>query len=189
MERTQKAIKNEIDTLEADIANKKNYRKNCPKIVELEKEIQQLRQQYFEENQSTIDCWESDLEALKDELKKKKSEKALYIPEKLEKWFRKYKSGVSFGYGGIKIIWISPDERFVILTCPGATAGTGTAMGTGGYYYALSSHYLVDTLESDSHVGRNSYMKEVEGRLTKDAKKELIKLAEEKAGYTFDLKK
>lgn len=185
--RTQKVIKAEIDALEAEISNKQDYRKNCPKIVELEKEIRQIKEKYFEDNQLTINCWENDLQVLKVELKKKKAEKALFIPEKLEKWFQTYILGIDWGYGGIKIVWISPDERFVILTNTGSTGGQGTVMGANSYYYSNSEHYLIDTLIAEKfRKNNNGKLKEHTGRLTKDIKLEMIKLAETTVGYTFN---
>ena len=86
--------------------------------------------------------------------------------------------GVDFGYGGIKIVWHSDDERFVIITNKGATAGQGTAMGTHGYHYAPTEHWLVDTKEGNSFHTTTKYFP-VEGRLTKEKKQQMIERIKE----------
>ncbi len=180
--RTQKDIKQDIDTLESQILDIKNVAKHCPEIIELETKARELRNSYWEEIRSQVSVWNSDIDALKKELKNKKEEKQIQISERVQKWLRHYLSGVSFGYNEPRISWISEDERFVIITSPGGTAGTGTPMGTGGYYYAASTHWIAETTNDSKYIDwsdkkRNKY-KEHEGRLTKDIKKQMIEFTE-----------
>lgn len=188
-QRTQKDINQEIKNLENQIDDTRNIRKHRPEIVELEKKIQDIRDKYHEETDSLIVCWRSDIAQLKKELKNKKEDGQIQLSEKIQKWFRNYLNGVDFGYKDPKIVWISPDERFVIITSPGGTAGTGTPMGTGGYYYAASTHWLSEIIEGQSYLSRgNSKFLEHEGRLTKEIKEKMITLAEQKANCIYRTK-
>ena len=114
------------------------------------------------------------------------------MSETVQKWFDKYIRGIDWGYKEPKIVWVSPDERFAIITAPGSTAGTGTAMGTGGYYYAASTHWLTDIKEGGTYGGFRyqgvDSLKdmEFEGRLTKEIKAKMIARAEELAGYKYE---
>lgn len=186
MSRTQKDINQEIKTLESQIDDIQNIRKHRPELVELEEKINKIKQNYREEIETQVSVWNSDIYALKNELKKKKIEGQIQLSERVEKWFRNYKSGIGWGYKEPKIVWISEDERYVIITNPGGTAGTGTAMGTGGYYYASSTHWLTETIEGYTYLGQSRGAAgtapkwlEFDGRLTKEKKAEMIAFAEE----------
>ena len=188
-QRTQKEINQEIKNLENQIDDTRNLRKHRPEIVELERKIEAIRASYREETETSIACWKSDIEQLKKELKNKKEDNQIQLSEKVKKWFRNYLSGVSFGYKDPKIIWISPDERFVIITSPGGTAGTGTPMGTGGYYYAASTHWITEIVEGKSYLDFGEVkLLEHEGRLSKEIKEKMITLAEQKANCIYRTK-
>lgn len=184
MSKTQKDINQEIKAIEVQIEDTKNIRKHRPEYAELEKKMEVIRAAYREATDSLISCWKSDIQALKKELKNKKEENKLQLSGDVQRWFRKYLSGVSFGYKEPRIVWISEDEKYIIITSPGGTAGTGTAMGTGGYYYASSSHWLTEIVEGGSYMGhtekgiRSPKWLEHEGRLTKDKKEEMIAFVE-----------
>ncbi len=184
MSKTQKDINQEIKAIEAQIEDTKNIRKHRPEYAELEKKMEAIRRAYREETDSLISCWESDIQALKKELKKKKEENKLQLSEDVQRWFRKYLGGVNFGYKEPRIVWISEDEKYVIITSPGSTAGTGTAMGTGAYYYAQSTHWLTEIFEGGTYLGstRDSVKSptwlEFDGRLTKEKKEEMIAFVE-----------
>jgi hypothetical protein len=101
---------------------------------------------------------------------------------------RDYGSGVDWGYGGLSLRFIDPQKRFLILTSNGSTAGTGTAMGTGGYYYASCSHFVAFPqygkpydcrMPHQSYRGSGQMFSTSGGRLTNEVKANLIKLAEE----------
>jgi len=189
---TQKSIKDQISQTEKEIADLRDIRKNLPEYVALEKKLYKMREDYFDSVHSSINAKEDDVRMLKQQLKRIKAEKELELPERVQHWFDVYERGVNWGYGGIKVVWISDDGRWVIITNKGGTAGTGTAMGTGGYYYAASTHWLSDThsepgyssriylksREEDKHGMNYTSNKfgEFEGRLTKEKKQALIDL-------------
>ena len=56
-------------------------------------------------------------------------------------------------------------------------------MGTGGYYYASSTHWLADTTSERKYVDWSNASpnkwKEFDGRLTKEKKQEMIDFSEE----------
>jgi len=190
--RTQKDIKLEIENLEKQIDDIKDIRKQRPDIAILEDQVRAMKQSYMQEIESSVTCWRSDIQYLKKELENRKKDGEIYLNERISKWFRQYIGGIDWGYKDPKIVWISPDERFAIITSPGGTAGTGTAMGTGGYYYASSTHWLTEIKEGYAYFGRRtgvageaSKWLEHEGRLTKEVKEKMIKFAEEQAGYKF----
>lgn len=177
--RTQKDIKQEIENLDNQIFQIKKY---PSEIIELEKKLYDMKNAHLDEVRPQVNVWKSDIEALKLELRKKKEENQIQLSERVEKWLSKYTSGVSFGYAEPKIVWISEDERFVIITSPGGTAGTGTAMGTGGYYYAASTHWLADTTNPARYIGdggKGNRWMEHDGRLTKEVKEKMIAYTEE----------
>lgn len=191
VKRTLKAIQADIKTLETQLDDIKDIRKHCPELVKLEEQIQKIKEDYREEIKAQVNCWESDIQQLNKELKNKKEDNKLQLSESVQKWFRKYISGIDWGYKQPRIVWISPDERFAIITSPGSIGGTGTAMGTGGYYYASSSHWLTDIKENGMYISNRrdgvASIKEleVEGRLTKEMKAKMIARAEELAGYSY----
>jgi len=146
-------------------------------LAALKKRVAELSNKYIEKKRSIRDR----IGELKIQLAKIHTQKELSLSYKLQKWRYQYKSGIDWGYSKLKIIWTSEDERYLILTITGATAGTGSPMGTGGYYYSPSEHHLIDTHLSAS-TGRNRYGKtiaEITGRLTKDKKQELLDRLEE----------
>lgn len=177
--RTQKDINQEIKVLEAKIDDIQNIRKHSPELVELESKIRKIKDEYYEKNKVSISCLESDIQALKKELKNKKEGNGIILSERIKKWFREYQSGVQFGYKDPKIVWVSEDERFVIITSPGGIAGTGTAMGTGAYYYAASTHWLTEVIDGKKYRENASKWMEHEGRLTKEVKQKMIEYTHE----------
>ncbi len=128
-------------------------------------------------------------QAIREKKLELKSKKAGKYPDGLVRWFdRKFARGVNFGYGGITMRHLDKDNRFIIVTCNGGTAGTGTAMGTGGYYYAESTHFVSfpqygDYMEAKLPHGEgrrtgNNMFEVMGGRLTVEVKQQLIKQAE-----------
>ncbi len=184
MSKTQKDINQEIKAIEAQIEDTKNIRKHRPEYAELEKKMEVIRAAYREETDSLISCWKSDIQALKKELKNKKEDNKLQLSGDVQRWLRKYLSGVSFGYKEPKIVWISEDEKYVIITSPGGTAGTGTPMGTGAYYYAPSTHWITEIIEGGTYMGslhrgiNSPRWLEFDGRLNKEKKEEMIAFVE-----------
>lgn len=185
MSRTQKEINQEIRNLENQIEDIRDIRKNRPEYAELEKRMEEIRREYREETESQVDVWRSDIQALKKEITRKKEDNKIQLSDRVQQWFRKYKSGVNFGYTPPRIVWISEDEKYVIITSPGSIGGQGTAMGTGGYYYSGSEHWLTEIIEGGTYTG--SFSRGIdspkwlthEGRLTKEIKQKMIAFTEE----------
>lgn len=93
MSKTKKEINDNIKELENQIDDISNYRKHRRDIAKIEDELRKLKNDYWEEAQSSINCWQSDIDALKKELKMKKEDSSIQLSEKVQKWFRKYLSG------------------------------------------------------------------------------------------------
>jgi hypothetical protein len=138
-----------------------------------------MKDDYDKQIQPTLIKMRDEIRALKVEYKKPTKKKGV-IPQNLVNWLWKWKSGVDFGYYDPYIKWISPDEKYVIITTPGSTCGQGTVMGTGGYYYGSTSHYLVKVIEGAQWLDhKNSKIAEHNGRLSKEKFNEWMKLLTE----------
>lgn len=169
---TQKAIKARLKEIER--LRKETWHCNDPKYLELINEANKIKAAWQEGQRSIREdlnterrCLESDLKALKEKTEFK-------VPDHLQKWLKEYSQGVDWGHGGLKIRWISEDEKWCIITNGGGTAGQGTPMGTGGYYYAEASHFLGRT---DYKGGFNNRHGEIHGgKLTNEVKEKLIAL-------------
>lgn len=128
-------------------------------------------------------------------LKETKSRKKNIHPNITDWLIRVYSSGIDWGYGGIKVTYVHPENLFIIVTNKGSTAGTGTAMGTGGYYYSPSSHWVVfpqfeiHRAKMPCGSSRNEFFSQ-DGRLTNAIKEKMITQAEEYVNkhnvYPFD---
>lgn len=166
--------KQEIARLEAKIADLEDYKKHIPGWEERHAKLVAERGNYFKSIEKKREHLMDAIRECKNDIADAKKKNEIEIPDELKQWWRKYGSGVNFGYGGIRIVWISEDKKWVIITSKGGTAGTGTPMGTGGYYYAPSEHWLACT-KLGEYMGRpQNYFGRIEGRLTKERKKELI---------------
>jgi len=188
---TQKELKDKIKALEKE----RDELRHCtdPEYLELMKKVRDIKDKWFKEKEPVRDDLYSQIQLTKQDLEAVKNKNKLHIPIEIEEWFRRYSSGIDFGYKPLKIRWISDCENWVIVTNPGGTAGTGTAMGTGGYYYGSAEHFLarvgngeysralVDLNTSEesyepenSYPGWNQYGEVEGGRLTKETKQKLI---------------
>lgn len=167
---TQKAIIARLKEIEK--LRKNQFHCTDPKYLELINEANKIKQAWYKKQESFREdlnterkCLESDLIALKE-----KNE--LVVPDHIKRWLLEYNQGVDWGYGGLKIRWISEDEKWCIITNGGGTAGTGTPMGSGGYYYAETKHFLGRT---DRKGGFTNRFGEVYGgKLTKEVKAKMI---------------
>jgi hypothetical protein len=177
---TKKEIKIKIKELENKIKDLYSYPIHIPEYQNLIDRANQLKFKYLEKINPVREQYYSEIYQLKQELQKSKK-KELIISENLKNWFHNWQRGVDFGYKDPYIRWISPNEKYVIITSPGGTAGQGTAMGSGNYYYAQTNHYLVKVIEGatwlDHHV--NSTLAEHTGRLTKEIMDNWMKLINE----------
>lgn len=163
---------------------------------EITSKLDEYRNKLYKENNIYLKAYDDKLDNVRKEIiakEKELSEKAKKIPEELDRYVRyKWASGIDFGYGGVSVRYLDPQNRFLIITENGSTAGTGTAMGTGGYYYAQCEHfitfpqygcyleaYLPHNKGKEYGERSNNKMFEVEGgRLTNAIKKSLIEQAE-----------
>ena len=174
---TKKEIKEKINQLEVDIRKLRSY-ENIEGYKALCDKIQEMKDSYDKQIQSSWDNMYTELNDLKCEYKKPVKEK-LFVPKHLQNWLYNWMRGVNFGYNDPYIKWISPDEKYVIITTPGGTAGQGTAMGSGSYYYSPTKQYLVKVIEGAGwHDRIKSEVAECEGRLSKEKLNEWMKLIE-----------
>lgn len=177
-----KGLKDVLDDLTRDYSR---WRR-----VNITEKEQEYHRKLCEQHKITINAYETKIKDVKAAIKERKSinlEKKKPFNEKLMKWFKyTYQRGVDFGYNGVSIRYVDPANRYIIVTSNGSTAGTGTAMGTGGYYYAESDHFVAFPQFGDYLEGRlpdkpgRSANKRFEvrgGRLTNEVKNSLIKQA------------
>src|SRR5690349_11383389 len=110
------------------------------KVSEYQKQLEKNNEIQIKSYQDKMSEVRNAIAEKKTQLKQSKSS----FDEKIVKWVKRdFQSGVNFGYGGITLRYVDPKERYIIVTNNGGTAGTGTAMGTGSYYYAECSHFVV----------------------------------------------
>lgn len=164
-----KDLENQDKYLRQDIYWKDEELKRLRKLMdERKQEIQEKVRQELQDVRNTLTIKRSDLRHLEKETEFK-------LPEELEEFWKRYNLGIDWGYQGLKIKWISDDNRFLIVTNPGGTAGTGTVMGTGAYYYAQTRHWIIDTEKKPDGI-TNSFCEIEGGRLTKSRMSYMIKM-------------
>jgi len=154
------------------------------------KPVNELRQKLNNQNRKFMEAYDEKIRAVKLEIKAKQLElkqKKTKYPE-IEKWLdRVYGGGVNWGYGGLKLRYVDPNNMFIIVTNKGTKAGQGTAMGTAGYYYATAENFVVfpqygTYFRSEMPHGKHTsnQMFRIEGgKLTTENKNNLIKQAKE----------
>lgn len=157
---------------------------------EVTKPIEDFRRSIWQKNKVFLDKYDEKIHAVEQEIRLKKKELQNKRPPEfiiMERWVKgKYSSGVNWGYGGISLKYIDPEFKYIIATSKGGTAGTGTAMGTGGYYYATAEHFVTfpqfgTWRESrlPHYEGRSSnQMFSEEGKLTNEVRNRMIEKAE-----------
>jgi hypothetical protein len=168
---TQKEIVLQIKDLEKERQELHQAYHTDEKLKTLRQQILDRKEEIASLNKDKLDDIATSIIVLRSDLVAIRKKTKIEIPEQLEKWWKSYSSGVDFGYTGLKIRWISDDKRFVIITNPGGTSGTGTAMGSMGYYYAETDHWFADTTKGGYLSRENNVFGRVEGgRLTKARK-------------------
>ena len=165
---TKKEIKTKIDKIESEIRNIQSYN-NIEGYKKLYDQLYEMKNDYNKKIYPELQRMFAEAHDLKREYEKPAKEK-LVVPKHIQDWFRSWRSGINFGYAGAFIKWISLDEKYVIITSPGGTSGQGTAMGSGGYYYSRTQHYLVKVIEGARYLdrGEGGRISQFEGRLTKE---------------------
>lgn len=139
-------------------------------LIELKNSIESRRKEIAKDAVPKLEDVRSRLKILRSDLEYIKKQKVVGIPEDLQDWWKSYNSGIDWGYNGLKIRWISDDHRFVIITNPGSTAGTGTVMGSLAYYYAATDHWIADTQKKADGISNRFCVMDGDrfgGRLTK----------------------
>lgn len=167
--KTIKQYREAIESLKDEISYIRNSR-NAPGYVELMQQVTAIQDKWREENSAGLKYLSEKLARIQNELEEIQKEKQLKVPEYVVDWFKTYISCIDWGYRKPYIRWISDNQAWVIVTCPGGTGGTGTAMGVGGYYGIPTSHWLARV--GGAKYLSNKYM-EIEGKLTKEALKKL----------------
>ena len=174
---SKRKIKENINRIKSEIKSLQSYN-NIEGYKELNDKLYKMKDEYNKKIYPELERMCNEMYILQDEYKKPVKEK-LIVPKHLQDWFIYWGRGMDFGYSDPYIKWISDDEKYVIITCPGGTSGQGTAMGTSSYYYSQTQHYLIRTLEGAQMFDRiKSKIVQYEGRLTKEKFnewKELIK--------------
>lgn len=163
--------------------------KTIEEISAFPKEVQELfnkayaaRDNYYKSVRQKREETNNYINHCKKRIEQIKEAKELDIPSEVEKWFRQYISGVDWGYKDPKIIHVSSDNQFIIVKHSGSTAGTGTAMGTGSYYYAKTHHWIAQVNASKYIDWGNSQKNEAcshYGRLTKVHKELMLQYIDE----------
>lgn len=177
--KTQKEIRNKIKELTAA----KEALLHNDELGKIQKEYRDKLDAYYKKIRPERDKIDKEIETLRKELNKRKDDKLPIISKLLEDWLSKYTSGVDFGPKGLTIKEVLDEqERFVLISNPGHLYWSGR----GETSYGKSTHWIVDTfvckswLNSDySTNGTKRVGSEVEGRLTKEAKKKLLDELEE----------
>lgn len=160
---TQKQIKEEILKLKQSIPdynNDERYRKMWNELHAYRKEFEEKNFKKKSDILKAISEYEKELENIK-------KNKAIVLPKTIQVWFDVYKRSADFGYSGLKISWISPDEKYVIVSQGGTSYASGMSRN-----YGCAEHWISD-LESDNWINSKKYPS-VEGRLTKEKKQYLI---------------
>lgn len=127
---------------------------------------------------------------LKSRYENQKQEKVKQIPLKISLLITALHGGTDWGFSGGKdfeMVWVSEDERFVILKKPPGTCWAGIGRP---HNYIPASYCLYDLEKVKSSKFMSGFsinieflVKEIEGRLSKDKLNELITLAKSKGVY------
>lgn len=170
-------LKNEIELGESKI---RNLQKLPDSVTKLYDKYIEAKKEYEYSIKKDIDKVREYICECRDKMRVIKAKKNITLPTEIQLWFENYKNGIDWGYGIPRIVYISKSNEYVIISLPGGTAGTGTPMGTGGYYYAKAVHWVAKVDLSKNHYGfLNNKSMEVYGRLTKKLKDLMIQFIDE----------
>lgn len=171
-------LKKLLDEIKAD--KDKFYRENVSAPVK------KLEAELLKKNEIFLKAYYEKIHTVQQEIFDRKNAAAAIskIDSRIIDWVRyDYSAGVDFGYNGLSVRYVDPGATFLILTNNGGTAGTGTAMGTGAYYYANADHFVcfpvLGGYMARNEFGGNYHFKIEGGRLTNDRKNSLITQAQE----------
>lgn len=180
--KTKKELKDRLSKIKEEIQSLRNKHWKNKEYMSLIRKAEEIKEKIQKETDETIDKLQKEKYILEDELKNLEDKKFNLSPY-LNTWLNQYKRGIDWGYTKPFISWHSNDERFVVLTHHGGTSGQGTAMGSMGYYYAPTTHTLIDTKRPTNGLHSNKLGFELkgdmEGRLTKEKLNSLLSKLEE----------
>ena len=117
------------------------------------------------------------IDVLEREFKEVEKAKAIVVPKKVQDFIIEICCGVDFGYRGWVVKWVSPKERFAILTNPGCTYSSGMDRPYGAtYHYLFNITKVNDKGHNDLTYDHCTVFKK-EGRLDKETKRKWISYA------------
>lgn len=177
---TIKSLKEKLDELNR---RSKNITSEFPEIVEAVLAFDEARQHMYEVHRK----YDKQIAARQKELMKEqfdinqqikeiRKKREIDVPEEIYKWLHgDFAVGIDFGYGGasknLKIVWLSDDKKFAIVTNKGGEYWSGI----GFQNYGRASHWGVEVFgDSYAKISPNFITSQIEGRLTKVLKQQLI---------------
>ena len=146
-EETIKFWQEEFDRAEKERMDMQSPPQHVKILIE---KANKAKKEYYRSIQKTLNEKSDYMRLCRVKINEIRQQKAFVIPADIQKWFNKYISSMDWGYKSPEIIHISENKEYIIVRNTGGTAGTGTVMGTGGYYYAKTSHWI-------AKVGGNEY--------------------------------
>ena len=160
----------------------KEYAKLLDQVYTLQQKRQQFEDDHYDEYSEHLHTLQNKIQELESIKVAAQKESAIKIPQEIEYWFyTHYCSGTSFGYGSnrnnIKIVYLSPDKKYGIVTNKGSVGW----VGIGTFEYHKSSHWVIkiNIDIKQSHLTRNNHYGEIEGRLTKEKKQDMLNLIDQ----------
>lgn len=147
-------------------------------IIELQKQKKFLEEKYREQSTLAPKARKAEYDYIQKIINERQAEnkkkRGLEISEELETWVKKvWGKGANWGYGNepLKIVWVSDDEKYLIITNKGSMYASGL-----NYNYGKATHMAVRAMQGTWH---DQPIDEVEGRLTNAKKERLIIAIEE----------
>jgi len=132
-------------------------------------ELLRAKEDYKGRIRPHLDSLEEKRQVLMEELDSTIKSKMVVVPEAVASWFKKYKAGVDFGPKGLKIVWVSPDKKHVIVK----NSGSSLYNRIGSTTYCPTEHWLA-RVNGRTYLDMGNKYFVREGRLGKKALKEMI---------------
>lgn len=175
-----KELQEKIKNLKSDMINSDKFYSQFSDYVDAKKKLKIAEDHLYAVKRAHHGDWSKrsdelykEMEELNTRLLDIKKSKDLVIPDNVEQWLRGHYHGVDWGWG-LKIVWLSEDTRWAIITNKGGIAGQGTPMGSAGYYYARTEHWISPTFINIMGYNSDLMFHRVEGKLTKEIKQKMI---------------
>lgn len=173
-------LKKERERLVSERFNAKDLAHRDPSVVAARKKYEEILSSVCKKLEGDMPQKIQEVEAriveLENNRRKKAEQASIKVPQSIQDIVASFYRGVDWG-SKLKVIWVSPNERFFILTHP----GHATWIGRGMSGYEPSYHYLMRVKGSSQQHGYALFtemkVKEHEGRLDKGTKAEWISVA------------